>query len=206
MKIIAFGFLLTPDPYLGDVYNFLDLFLLILDALFLVPSWNPTQLVVVRILSAFRPLRMLCRIQGMKVLTTNLLRTIPAVMSVLAFTFIVFSVFAVVGVQLFRGRFSSCNASVDHHINCVGNDLTTAQILGPRVWANPSFHFDNFPSALLSLFIISTFDNVQASIWAHNLTYQHCNFFWLYISNLARYMQFCSGIYKFLSRRLITLT
>ncbi|MCO5593877.1 hypothetical protein L7F22_047896 [Adiantum nelumboides] len=161
MKIIAFGFLLTPDPYLGDVYNFLDLFLLILDALFLVPIWNPTQLTVVRILSAFRPLRLLCRIQGMKVLTTNLLRTIPAVTSVLAFTFIVFSVFAVVGVQLFRGRYTLCNSSVDHKINCVGTDLTSAQILGPRVWSNPPYHFDNFPAALLSLFIISTFDNVQ---------------------------------------------
>ncbi|KAH7424696.1 hypothetical protein KP509_11G019800 [Ceratopteris richardii] len=161
MKIIAYGFLLTPDPYLGDIYNFLDLFLLILDALFLYPNWQPTQLKVIRILSALRPLRLLCRIQGMKVLTTNLLRTIPAVTSVLIFTFVVFSVFSVVGVQMFRGRYASCNSLVDHKIECVGNDLTDAQILGPRVWSNPPFHFDNFPAALLSLFVLSTFDNVQ---------------------------------------------
>lgn len=161
LKIIAFGFLLTPDPYLGDVYNFLDLFLLILDGLFL-KKWNSShQEQVICTLIALRPFRLICRIEGIKVLTTNLLRTIPAVMSVLAFTLAIFSVFGVVGVQMFRGRFASCNSPVDSNIYCVGTDFSQAMILSPRVWSNPGFHFDNFPSALLSLFIVSTFDSIQ---------------------------------------------
>ena len=161
MKVIAFGFLFTPDPYLGDLYNFLDLFLLLLDALFLVPSWNPMQLKIVRILSSLRPLRLLCRIQGMKILTTNLLRTLPAVTSVLAFTLAVFSVFAAIGIEIFHGRFSSCSSDVDHKAYCVGTGMNNDLILAPRVWANLPFHFDNFPHALLSLFVVSTFDNIQ---------------------------------------------
>ncbi|KAJ7531393.1 hypothetical protein O6H91_14G042100 [Diphasiastrum complanatum] len=168
LKLVAHGLILTPEPYLGNPYHLIDLFNLIVDAFSFLPM-NPYAKRTFRVLLALRPLRLVSRFDGMRELFTSLLLTLPAIASVLTFTFSVFGVFAIIGTQMFRGLFASCNdGSVENRAECVGYYINNVAIVSPRVWANPPFHFDNVGNAMLSLFVCSTFDN-----WLDN---------WLYVA------------------------
>ncbi|KAJ7564574.1 hypothetical protein O6H91_02G023500 [Diphasiastrum complanatum] len=166
LKLVAHGFLLTPEPYIGDLYNLTDLSILLIEIVSLMPLSQPEKRIV-RALLALRPLRLVCRVEGLRNLFSTLLRTLPAIASVLIFTFTIFSIFAVIGVQLFRGLLFSCNdGGVNNRAYCTGNFVNSAEILSPRVWDNPPFHFDDVGTAMLSLFVVSTFDN-----WVGNVLY-----------------------------------
>ncbi|KAH0520126.1 Voltage-dependent L-type calcium channel subunit alpha-1C [Microtus ochrogaster] len=74
-------------------------------------------------------------------------------------------IFACIGVQLFKGKFYSCNdLSKMTEEECRGyyyiyKDGDPTQIeLRPRQWIHNDFHFDNVLSAMMSLFTVSTFE------------------------------------------------
>lgn len=119
-KSIAYGFLFTPDAYLGDPYNFLDLFNLIIDILNTLPV-SPYWQRVFKMLVSFRPTRLIIRFVGLRDLFTSLLFTVPAIASTLAFSLTIFGIFATIGLQLFRGKFNACNDDeVNNRLECVG--------------------------------------------------------------------------------------
>ncbi|XP_065436503.1 voltage-dependent L-type calcium channel subunit alpha-1S-like [Chrysemys picta bellii] len=72
---------------------------------------------------------------------------------------------ACIGVQLFKGKFSSCTdpAKMTEE-ECRGNFIVymdsgpKQQELYPREWVHNDFHFDNVLSAMMSLFTVSTFE------------------------------------------------
>lgn len=71
-----------------------------------------------------------------------------------------------VGVELFGGQFYSCNdASVSTQSECTGayQDPATGNVL-PREWTNAQFNFDNVLQAVLSLFVMSTFDGYSDTL------------------------------------------
>merc|ERR1719430_3057660 len=73
--------------------------------------------------------------------------------------------FAVIGVQLFKGKFFSCSdLSMDNAEDCqgsyisyVGGDLERPEIK-EREWSRSSFHYDNVIHGMLTLFVASTFE------------------------------------------------
>ena len=62
-----------------------------------------------QLLRAFRALRMLTRIEGLKLLVVSLADSVMALSSVAAITFIVWTVFAIIGVTFFKGTLWFCN-------------------------------------------------------------------------------------------------
>ncbi|KAJ3640021.1 hypothetical protein Zmor_003343 [Zophobas morio] len=80
-------------------------------------------------------------------------------------TYLLQFMFAVIGVQLFKGKFSSCSdRSKLTPAECNGTYLIYLEgdinkpIVKDRNWETNDFHFDNVAKAMLSLFTVSTFE------------------------------------------------
>lgn len=170
VKIIADGFLLTPNAYLLSVWNQLDFFVLttlyINIAIVSTNSGNITK--TLRAFKALRALRLIQFSSSVKdtfysILIAGAPRIIDA--SLLSMSLVI--PFAIYGVNIFSGLFFSCNDGKNDNIiikdQCVdefeNNDIYNFGVLTPRVWDNPfGYNFDDFKSALLILFEIISGD------------------------------------------------
>jgi hypothetical protein len=105
-----------------------------------------------------RPLRLLMRSEGLKIILDTLFSCRKPIFYATLFLLVVCAVFAVLAMALFKKRFWSCNdGSFDGlkgegEVQCVGT-LWTNNFLVPRTWDNPPTgqHFDTFTSSVLCL-------------------------------------------------------
>ncbi|WFD22706.1 calcium channel protein [Malassezia equina] len=167
VKTIADGFAFTPNAYLLNMWNLLDMFVLISLLINVISEIAVPGGVshFTRALKAFRALRLIN-------LSSLMRDTFHAVMiagaghildaSMLALLYII--PYAVWGQNLFAGLLYGCNDNGDHiqtKLDCHGEYASTPlywSFLAPRSWHNPSegstYSFDDFKSALLILFEI----------------------------------------------------
>lgn len=98
--------------------------------------------------------------QGMNVVATALARSIVEMTDVLLVCVMFFFIFGIVGMQLFMGKFYSCNDdTVLGRGECTGEYVNPGTgSLEPRLWGNARYNFDNIGSSLLSLFVTVTGD------------------------------------------------
>ena len=195
IKIIADGFMFTPNAYLRSIWNILDLVVLV----GLVVNLTTALIFVgglgrfTRSLKALRALRLITLIDKMRNTFESLIisganRILDA--AVLAFLYII--PYAVWGLNIFSGLTNLCNDSdangafdclneypVAVYRNTLADEAPEFSYLVPRVWRNPSpsttFSFDSFRSSLLILFEIVSLEgwidvmNVATSIVGRDL-------------------------------------
>ena len=152
LKLISLGIFIPPkDPdqpetggYLTQGWNRLDGFIVCSSILTMVGGGSPA-IRVLRVLRVLRPLRLISKFGGMKVVISLLFKTLPKVVNVLVVSGFILLIFAILGVQLFAGKFASCS---------IANATTKAACLEQGgLWANPAFgDFDNVIHASLLLF------------------------------------------------------
>nr|VZI50442.1 unnamed protein product [Spirometra erinaceieuropaei] len=201
LKILADGFVFTPNALLKDFGGFLDLFTYSLSLIFvsylmrvekLGPSSTGQLLLVLRCL---RPLRIFCLVPQMRRVVYELVRGFREILMVTVLLVIFVFIFAVYGVHMFGGRLAICNdRSITRKEDCKGvfyRELAVTKlksfggpapkILVPRVWANPrNFNFDNIGSAMLALFEVLSLegwveirDVIRARIGPTHVIYIH---------------------------------
>ncbi|GIL78272.1 hypothetical protein Vretifemale_7701, partial [Volvox reticuliferus] len=111
-----------------------------------------------RALRALKPLRLLTRSAGMRLVFKSVTMSLMSMANVSIVCILFFLIFAILGVQLFSGRFYRCNDdSVAGKSECLGtfNDPLTNQTI-ERTWRNDFPNFDNTGNALLCCFITAT--------------------------------------------------
>ena len=171
IKIIADGFLFTPNAYIRSIWNVLDFFIM-----FGLVINVTTGLVFVgglsrltRSLKALRALRLITLVEKMRSTFESLIifgvtRIIDA--ALLAILYMI--PYAVWGTNIFAGLMDTCNdtgvTSIGECVNefqngFVGDSSAPAfTYYVPRVWDNPApstkFSFDSFRASLLILFEI----------------------------------------------------
>ncbi|XP_058978209.1 sodium channel protein para-like isoform X23 [Musca domestica] len=110
-----------------------------------------------RTLRALRPLRAMSRMQGMRVVVNALVQAIPSIFNVLLVCLIFWLIFAIMGVQLFAGKYFKCKD---------GNDTVLSHEIIPNrnacksenyTWENSAMNFDHVGNAYLCLFQVATF-------------------------------------------------
>jgi hypothetical protein len=167
IKIIADGFILTPNAYVRNIWNVLDLIILIGLLVNLT-----TSLIFIgglsrftRALKALRALRLITLIESMRstfesLIISGVARILDA--AILALLYMI--PYAVWGLNIFAGLMNQCNDTnvsgaaqcTNEFVNPVYGDAFGFPV--PRVWENPSpsttFSFDTFRSSLLILFEI----------------------------------------------------
>jgi hypothetical protein len=108
VKIVAFGFVLHKGSYLRDGWNILD-FLIVIISLFAVANIGPGKsLRALRTIRVLRPLRMVKRMKELKLVVDALLNSVSAIGNVMIICFLFFLIFAILGVNLFKGYLHAC--------------------------------------------------------------------------------------------------
>uniref|UniRef100_G1U2Z6 Voltage-dependent L-type calcium channel subunit alpha n=1 Tax=Oryctolagus cuniculus TaxID=9986 RepID=G1U2Z6_RABIT len=120
---------------------------------------------ILRVLRVLRPLRAINRAKGLKHVVQCVFVAIRTIGNIVLVTTLLQFMFACIGVQLFKGKFFSCNdLSKMTEEECRGyyyvykDGDPTQMELRPRQWIHNDFHFDNVLSAMMSLFTVSTFE------------------------------------------------
>ncbi|KOB75098.1 Sodium channel protein, partial [Operophtera brumata] len=110
-----------------------------------------------RTLRALRPLRAMSRMQGMRVVVNALVQAIPSIFNVLLVCLIFWLIFAIMGVQLFAGKYFKC---VDMNHTTLSHEIIpdkNACVLENYTWENSPMNFDHVGKAYLCLFQVATF-------------------------------------------------
>ncbi|EFX01203.1 calcium channel subunit cch1 [Grosmannia clavigera kw1407] len=180
VKVIADGFLWTPNAFFRSTWG-------VIDAVVLITLWiNVATLfandgAVSRAVGAFKALRALRLLN----ISDSARETFHSLMivggwKILSAAFVSISLlipFAVLGLNLFRGKMVTCNdGSLLQLVDCSGEFLSAPfssdwQLLAPRVASNPYFSFDDFGASLVVLFeIVSQEGWVDVSFQAQAIT------------------------------------
>jgi hypothetical protein len=109
-KVIGYGFMFTPVSYLKNPWNKLD-FVVIVGSIINYLGGNAG---FVRLLRCLRPLRIINRNEGMRVIISAVINSLAVNLGVLALSGLGLLMFGILGVALFAGGMYSCNCSFSY--------------------------------------------------------------------------------------------
>ncbi|XP_074617783.1 voltage-dependent L-type calcium channel subunit alpha-1D-like isoform X1 [Acropora palmata] len=175
VKMIDLGVILHKGSYLRSGWNIIDAFVvscniaaLLLDIGDRNESLEKDAIKSFRVLRVLRPLKAINKSKKLKAVFECMLYSLKNVRNILLITLLFYFIFAVVGVQLFKGKFWFCNdLSKMTEEECRGKyfkynvginseiDLNDFKVM-ERKWDKHKFNFDSVPSAFLALFSSST--------------------------------------------------
>ncbi|XP_003490120.2 muscle calcium channel subunit alpha-1 isoform X8 [Bombus impatiens] len=166
LKMISFGFIIHDGAFCRSAFNLLDLLVVCSSLISMSFSSGAFSVVkVLRVLRVLRPLRAINRAKGLKHVVQCVIVAVKTIGNIVLVTSLLQFVFAVIGVQLFKGKFFYCSdASKMTKDECQGTYLEydngdiNKPVMKERSWIQQRFHFDDVAKAMLTLFTVSTFE------------------------------------------------
>uniref|UniRef100_A0A8I3P5D8 Voltage-dependent L-type calcium channel subunit alpha n=3 Tax=Carnivora TaxID=33554 RepID=A0A8I3P5D8_CANLF len=166
LKMTTYGAFLHKGSFCRNYFNILDLLVVAVSLISMgLESSTISVVKILRVLRVLRPLRAINRAKGLKHVVQCVFVAIRTIGNIVLVTTLLQFMFACIGVQLFKGKFFSCNdLSKMTEQECRGyyyvykDGDPTQMELRPRQWIHSDFHFDNVLSAMMSLFTVSTFE------------------------------------------------
>nr|AAA31159.1 dihydropyridine calcium channel receptor protein [Oryctolagus cuniculus] len=166
LKMTTYGAFLHKGSFCRNYFNILDLLVVAVSLISMgLESSTISVVKILRVLRVLRPLRAINRAKGLKHVVQCVFVAIRTIGNIVLVTTLLQFMFACIGVQLFKGKFFSCNdLSKMTEEECRGyyyvykDGDPTQMELRPRQWIHNDFHFDNVLSAMMSLFTVSTFE------------------------------------------------
>ncbi|XP_043790226.1 voltage-dependent T-type calcium channel subunit alpha-1G isoform X2 [Apis laboriosa] len=161
IKVVASGMLYGSDAYFTSGWNIMDGVLVIISiidlSMSLLSSSSPRIfgiLRVFRLLRSLRPLRVINRAPGLKLVVQTLLSSLRPIGNIVLICCTFFVIFGILGVQLFKGAFYYCEGpdikNVRNKTDCLADKR--------NIWLNRKYNFDDLGKALMSLFVLSSRD------------------------------------------------
>uniref|UniRef100_A0A672KFS8 Ion transport domain-containing protein n=1 Tax=Sinocyclocheilus grahami TaxID=75366 RepID=A0A672KFS8_SINGR len=162
-QMIEQGLILHDGSYFRDLWNILD-FIVVVGALvaFALTSNTGRDIKTIkslRVLRVLRPLKTIKRLPKLKAVFDCVVTSLKNVFNILIVYKLFMFIFAVIAVQLFKGKFYYCtDSSKDTENECKGYyiDYDKDKKKEKREWKRRDFHYDNIMWALLTLFTVST--------------------------------------------------
>lgn len=161
IKVVATGMFYGTDAYFTSGWNIMDgslVIISIIDLLMgLISESSPRIfgiLRVFRLLRSLRPLRVINRAPGLKLVVQTLLSSLRPIGNIVLICCTFFIIFGILGVQLFKGTFFYCEGE---NIKGVRNKTECLERPG-NAWINRKYNFDDLGKALMSLFVLSSRD------------------------------------------------
>ncbi|KYN07935.1 Voltage-dependent T-type calcium channel subunit alpha-1G [Cyphomyrmex costatus] len=161
IKVVATSMLYGADAYFTSGWNIMDGSLVIISiidlSMSLLSSSSPRIfgiLRVFRLLRSLRPLRVINRAPGLKLVVQTLLSSLRPIGNIVLICCTFFVIFGILGVQLFKGAFYYCEGpdikNVRNKTDCLSDKR--------NLWLNRKYNFDDLGKALMSLFVLSSRD------------------------------------------------
>ena len=148
-------------------YRFWSIFQLLIgfSCLYHFSSGAISVVKILRVLRVLRPLRAINRAKGLKHVVQCVIVAVKTIYNILLVTLLLIFMFSVIGVQLFKGKFFLCtDSSKSSAETCQGQFIyykdgdLNYPIVEERRWELYPFHYNNVPAAMLTLFVVSTFE------------------------------------------------
>ncbi|XP_008553533.1 muscle calcium channel subunit alpha-1 isoform X4 [Microplitis demolitor] len=166
LKMITYGFVLHDGAFCRSAFNLLDLLVVCVSLISMVWRNGAISFIkILRVLRVLRPLRAINRAKGLKYVVKCVIVAIKTIGNIMLVTYLLQFMFAVIGVQLFKGKFFMCNdESKITEAECQGTYLVfddgniNQPVMKERTWKKNRFHFDDVAKAMLTLFTVSTFE------------------------------------------------
>ncbi|XP_015833195.1 muscle calcium channel subunit alpha-1 isoform X3 [Tribolium castaneum] len=172
LKTISYGCILHDGAFLRSAFNVLDLVVVCVSIVSIYSQGAMSVVKILRVLRVLRPLRAINRAKGLKYVVKCVIVAIKTIGNIMLVTYLLQFMFAVIGVQLFKGKFSSCtDRSKLTASECNGTYLIYLEgdinkpEMKERNWEPNPFHFDNVAKAMLTLFTVSTFEGWPALLY-----------------------------------------
>jgi len=165
LKITAMGFLFGEGSYLRNSWNVLDFFIVCVSLFGLAAAGmiDLSFLKSLRAMRGLRPLRMISRAPGMKMIVNAIFVALPACVNVVLVVMLCFLVFAIVGTTFFSGLFFWCKGDGDlekyslNRVDCIGT-WNDGGVEVEREWVQFPHHFDSVPQGMTTLFEIASLE------------------------------------------------
>nr|XP_037270737.1 LOW QUALITY PROTEIN: muscle calcium channel subunit alpha-1-like [Rhipicephalus microplus] len=166
LKVIAYGVILHKGSFCRSYFNLLDVLVVCVSLIsFGFGDGTISVVKILRVCRVLRPLRAINRAKGLKHVVQCVIVAVKTIGNIMLVTFLLNFMFAVIGVQLFKGKFFRCtDRSKVTQAECRGKFIVFAEgdITRPseesRMWEQNNFHFDDVLKAMLTLFTVSTFE------------------------------------------------
>ncbi|KAM6989093.1 LOW QUALITY PROTEIN: voltage-dependent P/Q-type calcium channel subunit alpha-1A-like, partial [Passerculus sandwichensis] len=166
IKMVDLGLVLHQGSYFRDLWNILD-FIVVSGALVAFAFTGSSKgkdintIKSLRVLRVLRPLKTIKRLPKLKAVFDCVVNSLKNVLNILIVYMLFMFIFAVVAVQLFKGKFFYCtDESKEFEKDCRGEYLVYEKDnevkAQKREWKKYEFHYDNVLWALLTLFTVST--------------------------------------------------
>lgn len=181
IKIFAFGLILNKNAYLRDFLN-------IIDFIIVITSWidykisSGVKLNAIRIFRIIRPLKSISSIKGLRSIILALGNSIqPLISALILMTFFIL-IFAIIGLQLWRGYFSQRCFNVDTGIfsgNLCGAESCPTSYTCINSNTNPNYgtaNFDNFLYSLINVFMCITLEGWTTIMNYSRVTFSYYSF------------------------------
>jgi hypothetical protein len=123
VRIIANGLVLNgKKSYLRDKWHIIDFIIVLFSVFSLLPFFSKYSFFkILRAARLFRPLRIISRNENLKLSINALIVSVPEIASLMVIVSFFMFVFAVVGVNLFKGKSFYCNT--DHIVGMTTNQI-----------------------------------------------------------------------------------
>ncbi|CAB0028578.1 unnamed protein product, partial [Trichogramma brassicae] len=161
VKVVATGMLYGTNAYFTSGWNIMDGSLVVISiidlGMSLLSSSSPRIfgiLRVFRLLRSLRPLRVINRAPGLKLVVQTLLSSLRPIGNIVLICCTFFVIFGILGVQLFKGAFYYCDGPDIKNVRNKTDCLSDSR----NVWLNRKYNFDDLGKALMSLFVLSSRD------------------------------------------------
>ncbi|KAK4015339.1 hypothetical protein OUZ56_030320 [Daphnia magna] len=208
LKVIAYGLVFHKGAFCRSAFNLLDLLVVCVSLISFGFSSGAISVVkILRVLRVLRPLRAINRAKGLKHVVQCVIVAVKTIGNIMLVTCLLEFMFAVIGVQLFKGKFFKCNdPSKMTRDDCIGtfiqyeDDDIERPVVSNRTWENNDFHFDDVGKAMLTLFTVSTFEGWPGLLYVsidshtedmgpmHNYRPMIACFYFIYIIIIAFFM------------------
>lgn len=160
MKVFAYGFAWCGEKsYILNPWNALDFTIVGASLISLtLPEGNLQIVKVFRMARLLRPLRVVSKNEGLKVSIMALFISLPAIINQLVIVILFFAIFAIVGVNLFKGSHEYCKTDglslSQTQIHTLINTQQDCLNYG-GLWATLYTNFNDFGAGLNNIIFIS---------------------------------------------------
>uniref|UniRef100_T1JBM2 Voltage-dependent T-type calcium channel subunit alpha n=1 Tax=Strigamia maritima TaxID=126957 RepID=T1JBM2_STRMM len=161
VKVVGSGLWYGKHTYFRSGWNVMDGTLVIISLVDVIMNFFSTSssrifgiLRVFRLLRSLRPLRVINRAPGLKLVVQTLLSSLRPIGNIVLICCTFFIIFGILGVQLFKGTFYYCEGPEMKGIK----NRTDCESDSRNEWLNRRYNFDDLGQALMALFVLSSKD------------------------------------------------
>eukprot|EP00736_Rhodelphis_marinus_P012787 Rmarinus@m.2580 len=162
--MVVYGVYQASNAYLRNAWCRLDFLIVLVSWLNIgLSGVDLSFLKSLRALRALRPLRVISRVPELKMVVNALFRTVKPMLHVLLLSLLVFMIFGVMGVELWKGLYYYCLG--DGEFVRYSLDREACEAHPDYRWHKLPANFDHILAALMTLFEVSTLEGWVDIMW-----------------------------------------